>query len=119
MKKTVKSVITNSGTMSEATDGVTTVNYTLDDLGDHYYGVKENLPTGTTPSASDITNGYIIVEGVKYDLTEHKYKVNVSVGDTALVVKKDETTITNIDSSFTNEQLENLLDGLKITLNFT
>ena len=106
--KTVKSVITNSGSMSGATDGVTAVDYTLSDIGNHYYIVKENLPEGTTPTDTDIANQYVIVGGVKYDLREYRYTVNVAVGTDALVVTKDSTTVTNIDSSFTNEQLGNL-----------
>ena len=116
---TVKAVITNTGSMSAKADGVTTVNYTLDDVGDHYYIVKENLPAGTTVSEADKRNGYIIVSGIKYDLAEHQYVVNVSIGNNALVVKKDETTVSNIETSFTNEQLGKLTVTKSLALNPT
>ena len=104
----VKLVITDNGEMSASENGVTTVYYELEDVGHHYYIVKENLPTGVTPTAADKKNGYIIHEGVKYDLKEYKYDVEVSIGDTALDVKKDSVTVGNIDTTFTNEQLGQL-----------
>ncbi len=104
----VKSTITNTGTMSQKTSGVTTVNYTLADVGHHYYIVKENLPNSVTPTAEDEKNGYIIHNGVKYDLREYKYDVVVAIGDTALDVKKDAVTVSDIESTFTNEQLGEL-----------
>ena len=99
-----------TGSMSQSTSGVTTISYTLADLGSHYYIVKENLPNGTTVTAADEANGYIIVDGIKYDLTEHRYTVEVSASasENTLVVKKDSMAVTNIDSSFTNEQLGSL-----------
>ena len=105
---TVKAVITDKGEMSVSADGVTTVNYTLADVGHHYYIVKENLPEGVTPTDADRKNGYIIHEGVKYDLKEYRYDVEVSIGDTALDVKKDAETVSDIESTFTNEQLGEL-----------
>ena len=106
VKKNGNEDITYAGTMTAQADGVTTVNYALSDVGDHYYIVKENLPQGTTPTTQDIANGYVIVDDIKYDLTEYRYHVNVSIGGDKLVVKKDNTTVvTNIDSSFTNTRV--------------
>ena len=106
--ETEKLVVTSTGSMSAATSGTTMVNYTLADVGNHYYGVKENLPAGTTPTETDIANDYVIVDNVKYDLREHKYTVNVAAGTDALVVTKDAQTVSNVESAFTNEQLGDL-----------
>ena len=116
---TVKSVITDTGSMSASAAGETEVEYTLSDVGDHYYTVKENLPADTTPTAEDTANGYIIVDGVKYDLTEYRYVVNVSDEDHtgSLKVTKDSAVIEEIESAFTNEQLGKLTVTKSLALN--
>lgn len=90
------------------------------DEGTHYYKLTENLPAGTTPTAADKTAGYIIVDGIKYDLTEHtivdtvtdngngtlKIMRSIDSGTAAEYTYNEQDPA--VEVTFTNEQLGTL-----------
>ncbi len=106
----------------EAEEGVKTKVFT--------YTVKEDLPSGVNPIDADKTAGYIIVNGIKYDLTEKTVTITVmyteSSGEMTASVSPEKVGL-----EFTNVQygsvqvkkafsgIDALPDGFKITANWT